>query len=322
MNTEGVLNNHPKIIAIIPAYDEAGSLSSIIERTQGYVNEIVVVDDGSTDNTFEIASAMKSIVLRNKRNMGKGFSLRRGINEALKHNPDIVITMDADGQHDPTDIPRLLVPILADEADIVIGSRYGNNRVLDAPKYRKVGLSIINFAYRLQSKSSIKDTQSGYRAYNKNVLNTMIKYDSLGYGAEIEQLALAELHGYKVVEVPVDIKYGGLRRTSKKNPWIHGISILSTLFRITVERRPLAVFGVAGSSFVIGAIVCTSILLAIFNETRYFSVPLALASIGSAIIGMMMISVSLILYALKRIRQREETIVTALFDILNRDKSK
>jgi glycosyltransferase involved in cell wall biosynthesis len=292
----------------------------VIEKTNDFVDNIIVVDDGSSDNTYEVAASANSVVVRNKRNMGKGFALRRGILEALKNNPDIVVMIDADGQHDPSDIPKLLEPILNEDADIVIGSRYAEKSSNDVPPYRKIGLSIINLSYRLVANTSVRDTQSGFRAYSKNVLSSILKYDAIGYGVEVEQLAIAESQGFKIVEVPTMIKYSNLENISKGNPFVHGMTILSTLFRVTVERKPLLFFGTAGVFFLIVAIFSSSVLLAIFNHTRYFSIPLALISIGATVIGLMMISVSLILYALKRIRQREEIIATTLLDLLNKDK--
>ena len=92
-----------------------------------------MVDDGSVDKTRETAIAMNALVIRNKRNMGKGFALKRGITECLRFNPDIVIAMDGDGQHDPSEIPKLISPIVSEDADVVIGSRYAPGDMTDAP---------------------------------------------------------------------------------------------------------------------------------------------------------------------------------------------
>ena len=100
MNPEQITKKTPFVIALIPAYNESEKIGSVIAETSKFVNSIVVVDDGSADKTKDVATTLNAIVVRNKRNMGKGFALKRGIIECLKHNPDIIVTIDADGQHD------------------------------------------------------------------------------------------------------------------------------------------------------------------------------------------------------------------------------
>jgi glycosyltransferase involved in cell wall biosynthesis len=248
--------------------------------------------------------------------MGKGAALKKGLIECSKHNNvDIVITLDADGQHDPADIPRIVKPIENGEADIVIGSRYMQNAD-EIPKFRRIGLSTINYLNRVFMKSTINDSQSGFRAYKKNVLSIISSYDSRGYGVETEQLAAAQSHGLRIVEVPINIKYSGLLNTSKRNSVLHGANILSTTLKIAVERRPLLFFGLAGLFLIGMAIITTSDMLIIFNATRYFSIPLALITLGLATIGSLLIMASLIFHALNRIRDKYK--VTATFrDMVN-----
>ena len=309
----------PSVAAIIPAYNESRNIASIIVETSKYVSFVIVVDDGSIDNTKEIAGTTNAFVIRNKLNMGKGFALKRGIIECLKYNPDIVVTIDADGQHDPSEIPKLLNPIISEEADVVIGSRYEKESYTDPPFHRRIGLSTLNGINRLLVRSSVKDTQSGYRAYTKNVLSTVLKCDSSGYGVEVEQLAALEGSGFRIVEVPVTIRYKGLENTSKKRPVSHGIHILSAIFRIVEEKQPLY-FGLSGLILAGISLYPAALLLAHYNETRYFSLPLGLLTFGFLFVGSMLVLVSLIFYALKRIKQREEIIVTTLLDLLNKTR--
>lgn len=310
----------PRVIALIPAYNESKSIGSVIALTSKYVSSVIVIDDGSVDNTRDVAASSNAKVVRNKRNMGKGIALRRGIIECLKYDPDIVITIDADGQHDPNDIPKLLEPLKSEEADVVIGSRYIEETESDAPFYRKIGLKLLNATNRILVRSTVKDGNSGYRAYTKDVISTVLKYDSAGYGVEVEQLASLERAGFRIAEVPVTIKYKGLMNTSKHPPLSQGIHILSAICKIAVERKPLLFFGVTGLVFLGLSLIPAFQTLEIFNESRYFSLPLALVSIGFALIGLMLILVSLVLFALNRIRQREEVIATTLLDLLNNVK--
>jgi glycosyltransferase involved in cell wall biosynthesis len=295
------------VMAIIPAYNEAKNISKMIEQTIKYVDSIIVVDDGSRDNTAELASVMnvKNVkVIRNINNMGKGAALKKGLVECCKdNNVDIVITLDADGQHDPADIPHLLKPIEKGEADIVIGSRYMQNPH-EIPKLRRIGLSVIDYMNRYFMKTTIRDSQSGFRAYKKNVLNIISSYHSRGYGVETEQLATAESYGLRIVEVPINIKYSGLLNTSKRNSVLHGANILSTILKIAVERRPLLFFGLAGIVLFGIAIITAFDMLIIFNTTRYFSIPLALITLGHATIGSLLMIASLIFHVFDRIRDR------------------
>lgn len=304
------INKRSFVMAIIPAYNESKNIRKIIEHTTKHVGSIIVVDDGSQDNTAEIASAMNVKVIRNRYNIGKGAALRKGLIEACRNNNvDIVVTIDADGQHDPNDISKLVKPIESGDADIVIGSRYMHDSH-EIPKVRGIGLSVINSANRFFTKSSVSDSQSGFRAYKKNVLSIISAYDSRGYGVETEQLARAESCGLRIVEVPVNIKYRELLNTSKRNSVLHAANILSTILKIAVERRPLLFFGLTGIILIGIAIIPTYDLLTIFNKTRYFSIPLALITLGLASIGSILVIASLVFHVLKRIRDRYEMAAT------------
>jgi glycosyltransferase involved in cell wall biosynthesis len=252
--------------------------------------------------------------------MGKGVALKRGLIECLKYDPDMVITIDADGQHDPSDIPKLIEPIKSEYADVVIGSRYVKEASSDAPTYRKIGLNLLNGTNRFLVKSSVRDGNSGYRAYAKAALSTILKYDTAGYGVELEQLAALEDAGFTVMEVPVTIKYKGLINTSKRSPVFHGIHVLTSIFRIAVERKPLLFFGVTGFVLIVLSMIPIFLMIDLFNQSRYFSLPLALVGISFAFTGSMLVLISFVFFALKRIRQREEVIATTLLDLLNKMK--
>ena len=302
----GIIGNSSKnsvIMAIIPAYNESQNIKRITAETSKYVNMVIVVDDGSHDNTAELAISVNAKVVRNRQNMGKGTALKRGVVECLKYNPDIIITLDADGQHDPAEIPKLIEPIKNGKADIVIGSRYEKS-ISEIPMIRGLGLSFINIISRSLMKSTIKDSQSGFRAYAKSVLSMLSSYSSTGYGVETEQLATAELYGFHIIEVPITIRYRGLENTSKKNSILVGMNIISTIFRIVVERRPLLFFGLAGIILIGAAVITTSELLLLFNETRYFSIPIALITLGLALLGTLLLLMSFVFHTLKRIRER------------------
>ena len=301
-NNDRLLNKDYKTVAIIPAYNESKNIINIINQVKKYVTTVIVVDDGSNDDTFLKALNTKVRVIKNNRNRGKGAALKRGLIECIRYNPDIVVTIDADGQHIADDIPRLVQPIKEGIADMVIGSRYNSRSLHEIPVVRGMGLSLINFLNKSLMKIDIQDTQSGFRAYNRMMLGIISDYDCSGYGAETEQLAQADSYGLNIMEVPVTIRYKGLGTTSKKNPFAHGTHIVSTILKVMIEKRPLLFFGLGGVLIILSSLLPLTNLLSIFNETRYFSIPLAMIVLGLTFIGSMLILISFVLYALKRIR--------------------
>ena len=290
------------LVAVIPVYNEADSIREVITKTENYATSIIVVDDGSTDETLKICRSLNVKVIRNSRRMGKGVALKRGIIDAMKLSPEIIVTLDGDGQHDPDDIPKLITPIQQTEADIVIGSRYERDALEEIPSKRKIGLSIINKTNTFLTRSRIVDSQSGFRAYDGTIIDKIISYTSTGYGVETEQLALADSYGFVIAEVPVFIRYKGLKSTSKQNSFKHGAIIMFTILRILFEKRPLTFFGLSGSMLLVIAIGTGMQMLDIFNETRYFSIPLGLIALGFVLCGGFLILISFIFYVLAKIR--------------------
>ena len=293
-----------RIIALIPAYNEERTIAKIILKTKKYVDKVIVCDDGSTDMTGEIAEALGAEVIRHEKNMGKGVALRSLFTRARELDPDIVVVLDADGQHNPEDIPKLINALRERNADIVIGSRYVKGSQLEAPLYRKLGLSILNFLGRRLIKSPIKDIQSGFRALTIKALKSLEEVESRGFGIESEQIALAVSKGLKIVEIPIIIKYRGLDKTSKKMPLLHGGEVIVTILKLVVEERPLLYLGVPGILLLITGIALSTYLLWLFNMNRYFSIPIAIITLGAVFTGLMLIVSALTLYGLNKVARK------------------
>jgi len=294
----------PKIVACIPAYNEEKYIAKVILQAKPYVDEIIVCNDGSTDMTEEIAKALGATVINHPENMGKGAAIKALFKEALKHEPDIIVCLDADGQHDPSEIPKLIQPILNGEAEMVIGSRYLGEIRTEIPFYRRIGLAIINYLTRKTSKQPIRDTQSGFRAFTASTITHIQDFESNGYGVESEQLAIATKKGIRIKEVPINIKYKGLEKTSKKQPVAHAGEILSLILRLIVEEKPLQYLGIPGMFFIFFGISLATYLLWLFNTTRYFSIPIALITLGAVVTGITLTIAALTLYALKRVTEK------------------
>ncbi len=164
------------VIASIPAFNEEKSIAKMILETQKHVDRVVVCDDGSTDLTAEIAERLGAEVVKHDRNLGYGTAVQTLFRRAKEMQADVMVTIDGDGQHDPRDIPALIEPVLAGEADVVIGSRFLGDaeKTNDVPTLRRWGIRIITGFANRSFDSSLSDAQSGLRAYGRNALESVI----------------------------------------------------------------------------------------------------------------------------------------------------
>ena len=279
----------------------------MVVQARKYVDRVVVCDDGSVDLTGAIAEGLGAVVIRHEWNMGKGAALNSSFRYVRDLKPDVVVVLDADGQHDPSEIPRLVEPIVGGAADMVVGSRYVGGSRMDAPFYRRVGLRLINALSGGSGDSGVSDTQSGFRAFSAKALEVVLGGESEGYGVETEQLALAQKNGLRVVEVPVAIRYRGLEKTSKKNPAYHGFELVDTVLRLVVVERPLLFLALPGTVLFLVGVGFGVYFLWYFNLTRYFSVPMALVTVGAVFLGMLLVISAMMLYAIKRVGRRERS---------------
>jgi glycosyltransferase involved in cell wall biosynthesis len=227
------------IVACIPAYNEERTIAKVIVGCQDYVDKVIVCDDGSVDMTSAIAERLGAEVIRQKRNLGKGEALRSLFKAARKTGAEVMITIDADDQHHPSDIPRLLEPVKKGEADVVIGSRFlaNNNRV---PEHRR----IVNRLLNLITLDGLSDTQSGFRAYSRKAIESL-RPAEMGMGVDSEILIDAAEGGLTIVEVPVGVTYG-IGKTSKLNPAHHTLDVVFSIIKLTSIRHPLLFYGVPG----------------------------------------------------------------------------
>jgi len=233
-----------KICAILPAYNEELAIGSVIVRSKEFVDNIIVVDDGSTDGTAEIATLAGATVLRHVKNLGKGAALRTGF--AAADGADIIVMLDADGQHEPTYIPALVKPILDGEADIVNGSRYLDGNNLGTPLYRRFGQIILDKAVHINSGIKVTDSQSGFRAF-ASWTKSAFRFDTDGMAIESEMLDDAARAGLRIKEVKIGVRYDVRKRGA--NPISHGLTVLVNVLHHIELRRPLFYFTIPGILF-------------------------------------------------------------------------
>lgn len=192
----------PKVIAIIPAYNEEKHIGDIIARAKKYVETVIVVDDGSGDNTYKKSSSA-DVILRHIVNLGKGAALKTGFLTALKNDADIIITLDADGQNNPEDIPKFTEALEKHKADIVVGARKFNTNM---PVIFRLGNWGLRKIFQILFKLNVNDSQSGFRAVKADIY-PKIKWQSTDYSVEAEMLANAGRNHLKCIEVPIATKY-------------------------------------------------------------------------------------------------------------------
>lgn len=292
-----------KVIACIPAHNEEKSIAKVLLKTRRHVNYIITCNDGSTDYTGEIAERLSNQTLNHKTKLGYGKSLIDLFKEALKLNPSIVVTLDADDQHNPDDIPKLVQPILDHKADVVLGSRFLSHKV-EAKKYRRFGIKTINFFMKKVSDKDINDTQCGFRAYSKQALKKLhLIEDGMGISTEI-LLKTSEL-GLKVIEIPIQVYYKGLD-TSSQNPISHASNVVGAIIRSVVERHPFKYFGISALILLSISIVFTARTLELYIDTGMLITNLAIVSMFSFMVFVFFMNMAVTLYALSRIRKEIE----------------
>ena len=278
----------------IPAFNEEKNIGKVIISLKKIVNNIIVCDDGSTDLTKEIAEGLGAKVISHKKNMGYGEAIKSIFNEAKKNETDILVTFDADGQHRSEDIKSLTKPIIDQQAEIVIGSRFLKNET-DMPNYRKIGVKVLTKVTNMSIKENLTDSQSGLRAYHKKVLQNINLTDS-GMGISTEILIKGHQNKFKIVEVPIQILYG--KDTSTHNPVSHGTSVLLSTIKYTSIQHPLIFYGIPGIIFLLAGLSFLLWTLQIYAEETRVVTNIALVGIGALILGAVLMISAILLYSL------------------------
>lgn len=282
------------IVIGIPAYNEEKSIASIILRLKKITDKIIVCNDGSTDLTGDIASKLDAVVINHEKNLGYGSAIRSLFQKAKELDAEILVTFDADGQHRIADINTVVEPILKDQADIVIGSRF-LDKDDTVPEYRKFGIKVITKVTNASINQKLTDSQSGFRAYSEKVLNEINPSD-YGMGVSTEILIKASSKGFKIVEVPIKVLYE--ENTSTHNPVSHGTSVLFSTMKFTSIEHPLQFYGIPG--IVLSGIGLFFIIWVIqyFTDFGKFPPVLALIAIGTTVLGAVFLVTAIILYSL------------------------
>ena len=282
-------------LVCIPAYNEGKMIKNLVQKCLQYSDKVIVCDDGSIDNTSKLAEEGGATVISHKKNQGKGSALKTLFKHAKELGPEVMITIDGDNQFLPEEINKLAEPILKKKADIVIGYRFDENS--EMPSYRKIGNKVLDKVTKMASDLPFRDTQSGFRSYSNKALE-LLDFKSSGFGADSEILIDASQKRLKILEEKVSVIYNTGESTSTKNPISHSADVFSSLLELIAFHHPLKMLGIPGIILLIVGVVFSVIVIAMFNETRYFSIPTTLVAFGSLTIGLLLLMMSVILYAI------------------------
>jgi glycosyltransferase involved in cell wall biosynthesis len=297
----------PFIVACLPAYNEEANIAKVIVDTLPHVDQVIVCDDGSDDSTARIAEKMGAVVISHDRNYGYGAAIASLFEKAREMKADIMVTLDADGQHIPSEIAGVIQPIIDGHAEIVIGSRF-----LDKPEqstndprekrgedeassYRKFGIGTITTISNFVSKSKLTDSQSGFRAYHRRAINE-IQVTEQGMGASTEILLKARLAELKIIEVPITVKYG--KDTSTQNSVYHGIDVVISTLKFVSIDHPLRFYGLPGLVSLLLAAFFIAWAIQIYTEEGRLVTNIALLGMSLLIVGIMLLTTSVILYVI------------------------
>lgn len=295
-----------RILAGIPAYEEAKTIGSIVLETKKYVDEVVVIDDGSSDNTSWIAQQAGATVIRHPSNRGYGAALRTCFSYARNNGTQVLVILDADGQHRPEWIPRVMEPVLSTEVDIAIGSRFLEDEgVKKVPLYRRFGIKVLTKLTNLGTRDGgeVRDAQSGFRAYSRRAVDVLDPREP-DMGASTEILWDADRQGLRISEVPIVTDYDV--EGSTQGPVRHALGVIGAMVRYVETEHALLTFALPGVLLTLFALVLGMNVVDRYYATspHELALGLTLITVLIGVLGMMMCFVGLILHAILNAQRR------------------
>jgi glycosyltransferase involved in cell wall biosynthesis len=218
------------VLALIPAYNEAAKIPEVVTGARAHL-PVLVVDDGSSDDTAARAQRAGATVLRQSPNQGKGSALRAGFDWALDAGYQAVLTLDADGQHDPTEIPKFLHAYATQGADLIIGARDFRHM----PPIRRLANTAGQWVFSWAISQPIRDNQSGYRLISRRLLKAILTSNETGFEFEVEMIAVCVRRAFRLDWVPIRTIYAG--EQSHIHPWHHATNFLRIAWQIRKSRQ-------------------------------------------------------------------------------------
>ena len=294
----------PFVVVGIPAFNEEKTIAKVVLRSLKYADRVVVCDDGCSDLTGEIARRLGADVVGHETNLGYGAAIQTLFKRARELGADVLVTLDADGQHDPNDIPNVVQPIVSGAVDIAVGSRFVDKSLTSImPWYRRAGIKAISRLVNNSTKQGVADAQSGFRAYSAKSLAKLAVAEN-GMGASVEVLISAGKQGLRVQEVPATCYYGADLTKHVHNPIRHGTAVVKSIVKLVVENRPLLFLGIPGMLCLAAGVFFGVWMLQLYGAERRIVTNVALASVAFVLIGFFMLSTAITLYAISRLAEK------------------
>lgn len=312
------MNNSRKLLVYIPALNEEKNIEKVIRQIPEVISGInavdcLVVDDGSSDRTVEVAKTAGAFVVSHNRNQGVGMAFQSAVQYAWDKEYDILVGIDADGQFDPGEIPIMIQPLLDNKADMVVGNRFTQGRPEYMPPIKYRGNRMVATLVSSISNQKFQDVSCGFRAYNRDALLRLNVFEKFTYTHE--SILSLVFQGLRVMELPISIRYYPDRKSRVAGSVTNYASKTSRIIlRVLLDYRPLRVFGTLGSLFfAIG--MAFEIFLFIFYLTHHAFSPYKSAGfigLGFLIFGLLTFLVALIAEMINRLRQSQDRLMVEL----------
>ena len=286
------------MVAVIPAHNEDTYIASVVLKTRRHADVVLVVNDGSTDLTAQLAHEAGATVLSHPTNQGKGAAVATGLRWAIELGARAIVLLDGDGQHRPAAIGGLVAPVLAGVADMVVGSRFiGAEARKNIPGWRVVGQRALNVATSLGSGHDLTDSQSGFRAFSCAAAALICgSLRSRGFSIESELQLLAREHRLRTVEVPIIVDYHG---PLKRNPVAHGLQVLNGLLKVVGQARPLLFVSVPGLILLVLGALLGFAVVDIYTQTRQLAVGYSVLTVLLVQSGLLGFFVGIVLHTMR-----------------------
>ncbi|HEV7214265.1 MAG TPA: glycosyltransferase family 2 protein, partial [Chloroflexota bacterium] len=282
------------IAVAIPAYNEDRFIGSVVLKVRHYADVVLVIDDGSSDQTAAVAAAAGAEVIRHPANRGKAAAINTAFQWARERHVAALVLIDGDGQHTPGEIPALVAPVQRGQADMVIGTRYGTvtSRI---PRYRRAGQRVLTTLTNLISGVSVSDSQSGFRAFSSRAIQQM-RFTSSRFALESEMQCIARSAGLRITEVPITAIY---IEPAKRNPLRHGAAVVQALITLLERRRPLFLLGSLGVFLVLLGLLLALHITTLYAEQQKLAVGYSIMTIMLIIVGILTAFVGIILHSMR-----------------------